>query len=426
MEQKQPKIVQKLLLRTFFLLMSVAAIFVGIRYVLDWREDPDSGTIDSNGMIAAIEILDDGQQAVLFDAAGAKVPSPDYEPGKMDRDLVWRPDGNRIFFSSDRGESAYHIFRWNPGSKKVDQRSTGTLSKFDPSFEYADPSNAAAVKLAGETALITQGGFVLDFNVRKATTLQMLPPARGVTVGADEESGSSGQFDAIYKRYGNAFRTARWLKNQEYIAAIMKRDEGEVLIIQKVNAADASELMPRALFGGDRIDMDVDPKTGNLVFTVLNFQFPDLDNIPPDNIKDGKVVKPFTHGIFIVDPSVKGVDAIAPIAISQDDKLAFGPAAVNPDGSQIATTTGTYDGVNFEPAGLAVMPLQPGGMQGGTAVVSGQIYELSWHPNGESLLYIKRAGSERAIYKIGRDGSAETKVSSGGNYMTPKFSPQSK
>lgn len=428
MEQtKHPKIVQKLLLRTFFLLLAVAGVFLGIQYVLQWREDPDTGVIDSNGMVAALEILDDGQQVVLFDKDGKKVQSPDYKPGKTDRDIVWRPDGNRVFFSSDRTDGAYHLFRWNPGSEKVDQKSTGTLSKFDPSFPVVDTADASAIKLAGDTAMITQGGFVLDFNIRKSTAQQLLPPPGGVTMGADEEGGGgSGQFDSVYKKYGTAFRTARWIKNQEYIAAIMKSDVGEVLIIQKMAAKDPSELVPRPVFGGDRIDMDVDPSTGNVVFTILNFQFPDPENIPAGNIKNGRAVKPFVHGIFVMDPTKTGNDSLAPIAISQDDKMAFGPVSVSPDGSQIATTTGVFDGTNFEPAGMAVMPLQPGGMQAGTPVVSGKIYEITWHPNGETLIFIKRVGSERAIYKINKDGSTEVKVSDGGNFMTPKFSPQSK
>lgn len=425
--EKQPKIVHKLLVRTFILLLAVAGVFLGIQKVLDWRKDPDSGVSDTAGMVAALEILPEGQQAVAFDVAGKKVPSPDYVAGKTDRDLVWRPDGNRIFFSSDRKEGAYHIFRWNVGAGTVDQRSTGTLSKFDPSFSPVPPgSDAATITAAGNNALITQGGFVLEFNMREATTQQLLPPPGGVTVGADEGSGGSGQFDALYKRFGNSFRLARWVGNGGHIAAIMKRDEGEVLIIQNLNATDEKEMLPRAIFGGDRIDLDVDPKTGAAVFTVLNFQFPDLDNIPAESIKNGKAVKPFVHGIFIMDVSKPGNEGLAPLAISNDMKQAFGPVSVSPDGSQIAVSTGIYDGNNLDPVGLIAMPLKPGGMQEGTGLVRGKIYEASWNPKGDVLVYIKREGKERAIYRINRDGSSETKVSDGGNYMTPKFSPQSK
>jgi Tol biopolymer transport system component len=426
MDQKQPKIVQKLLLRTFILLLAVAGVFLGIQWVLDWRKDADAGTSDTNGMIAALEILDEGQRAVIFDSAGNKVPSPEYASGKTDRDIVWRPDGNRLFFTSDRKEGAFHLFRWNIGKGTVDQRSTGTLSKFDPSFPtVTDYSDKAEVEAAGNTALLTQGGFVLAFDIRETSSQQLLPRPSGVSV-AEEGGGGAGQFDALYKRYGNSFRSARWAGNGEYVAAIMKGDEGEVFIVQKLEGSTAEDAMPRAYFGGDRIDMDVDPKTGRIVVTVLNFQFPDLENIPRENIKNGRSVKPFLNGVFAVDPTKVGQASLTPIALSNDLKMSFGAPAVSPDGTQIAITTGSYDGATFAPAGLALMPLQAGGMQSGKPIVGGRIFEVSWHPNGETLTYIKRLESERAIFKINKDGSTETKVSTGGDYMTPKFSPQSK
>jgi len=432
MQDKQPKIVHKLLVRTFILLLAVAAVFVGIQWVLKWRKDPDSGTADTNQMIAAIQIHEEGQQAVLFDASGNKTPSPEYQPGKTDRDLAWRPDGNRLFFVSDRKQDSFQIYRWNPARGAVDQRSTGTLSKFDPSFPIVDLSESAALASAGQKVLITQGGFVLEYDLKESTSQQLLPPPSGVTVGAEEGAGGSGQLDALYKRYGNAFRVARWIKNGAYIAAIMKGDEQETLIIQQMTAATGTpeeqmlQLAPRAVMGGDRIDMDVDPKTGNLVFTVLNFQFPDRDNIPERNIKNGRVVKDFVNGIFIYDPSKPTEEALLPIAISNDPKNAFGPAVCGPDGSKVMVTTGSYDGATYTPAGLAILPNTPGGIQSGTPLIGGAIYEASWHPAGTSVTYIKREGGKRSIYKINVDGSGETKVSDDGNYMTPFFSPQSK
>jgi dipeptidyl aminopeptidase/acylaminoacyl peptidase len=423
-QQKQPKIVQKMLLRTFFLLLAVAAVFLGINFVLNWRKDPDTGTSDTVGMVAAIEILPEGQQAVLFDSSGKKTPSPDYEKGKTDRDIAWRPDGNRLFFTSDRKEAAYHLYRWNPGTGSVDPKSTGSLSKFDPSFPtVADPSDKVAVDAAGKEALLTQGGVVLAFNILESSAHQVLPPPGGVTVGSEEGDGNSGQFDGLYKKFGNAFRSARWLKDQEFIAGIMKRDEGEILIIQKLVGQDVKDLTPRALMAGDKIDIDVDPKTGSVIFTVLNFQFPDITNIPPESIKDGKVIRPFVNCIFAYDPASNNV---VRIALSNDEKQAFGPAVVSPDGSQIAVTTGSYDGTTYVPAGLALMPVQDGGMNVGTPLVKGQIYEISWSPNGETLTFIQKDGKERAIYKVNKDGSGLAKISDGGNYMTPKFSPQVK
>ena len=433
MEEKQPKIVHKLLVRTFLLLVTVAAVFVGIQYVLGWRKDPDSGVADTKQVIAAIQILENGQQAVLFDSAGKKTPSPDYVDGKTDRDIAWRPDGNRLYFVSDRKQDAYHIYRWNPASGAVDQRSTGSLSKFDPSFPIPTSDEGAALSNAGKNALIIQGGFVLNFDLTESTSQQLLPPPSGVTVGAEEGAGGSGQFDALYKKYGNAFRAARWLKGGDYIAAVMKGDEHETLIIQRMTAADASseeermmQLAPRALMGADRIDMDVDPTTGNLIFTILNFQFPDRDNIPERYIKNGRVVKDFLNGLFTYDPTKAANEALTAIAMSNVEKNAFGPPACSPDGSKILVATGSYDGNSFTPVSLAVIPNTIGGIQNGSLLVRGAIFEASWHPSGTSIAYVKRDGGKRSIFKINADGSAETKISDDGDYMTPIFSPQSK
>lgn len=267
---------------------------------------------------------------------------------------------------------------------------------------------------------------MLAFDIREASSQQLLPPPGDVTVGSEEGSGGTGQFDALYKRFGNSFRSARWAGNGDYIVAIMKRDEGEVLIVQKLNATEKEDLVPRPIFGGDRIDFDIDPNTGAVVFTVLNFQFPDMENIPKENIKNGKAVKPFLHGIFLMDVTKPVSEGLVPIAVSNEMIQAFGPPAISPDGTQIAVTTGNYDQTNYEPGGLAIMPAKAAGMQEGSPLVRGRIYEVSWHPNGTSLVYIKREGRERAIFKINRDGSGETKVSDGGNFMTPKLSPQSK
>ncbi|MFX9042746.1 hypothetical protein ABTN45_20195, partial [Acinetobacter baumannii] len=67
---------------------------------------------------------------------GTIVESPDFVKGSRDRDAVWRPDGNRIFFSSDREEKAFNIYRWNLATNKVVRRTLGKIGKTDPSFSY--------------------------------------------------------------------------------------------------------------------------------------------------------------------------------------------------------------------------------------------------------------------------------------------------
>jgi len=425
-QPKQPKIVQKLLLRTFFLLMSVAAIFLIIQKVLDWRADPDSGSADTSGMIAAVQILDEGQQAVIFDKTGQKITSPGYESGKSDRDIAWLPDGNRLYFVSDRRESAYNLYRWNTESKAVDPRSSGSLSRFDPSFlAVPDLTDSAAIKDADNSPLLVQGGFVIQYDLKNSASHQLLPPPGGVTQGTEEGDGGTGQFDTLYKKFGNSFKTARWGVDKDLVAAVMKRDVGELLIVQKLNAADQKDLIPLPLMGGEHVFVDVAPKTGVIVFTVQAFEFVDPDNPEPQFVKNGKAIKPFSHGVFAFDPAQRKSVRLVQVPTDKDSNC-FGPPSVSPDGSQVVVTTGTWDGTDFKPAGMIIMPVEDGGIGKGSLIAKGEIYEPSWHPNGHTLVYVKRENGKRGIYTIEKDGSGEKKIADDGNYMQPKFSPQSK
>lgn len=424
MDSKQPKIVQKMLLRTFFLLLAVAGIFLGIQKVLDWRKDPDSGTYDSEGDIAAIQVLENGQQAVIFDNEGKKIPCPDYEDGKTDRDIVWRPDGNRLFLSSDRKSSAYNLYRWNPGSGAVTQKGLTTTSRFNPTFgNDFDPADPGSVAAASNEALITQGGFILNMDLKEDSTTQVLPIARGVTVGSEEGSGGEGQLDSIYKAYGRSFRSARWAMGGEYICAIMNRDEGECFISQRSPFRSKELELPKGLFAGEKLWMDSNPKTGEVVVVVRDYDFPDLDKIPEEYIKNGKAVKPFRNGIFSWNPAEQ---KLTRIAIQLDQKIAFASPAVSPDGSQVAVVAGEWDGTNFVPKALVLSPIQEGGIQVASPLVSGTIYEPAWSPDGKKLVYAKRVDGKRAIFTIDKDGANEKKVSDDGDYLTPQFSPQLK
>ena len=84
-----------------------------------------------------------------------------------------------------------------------------------------------------ETGLMTAGGFVLEFDPKKGSTHQVLPPVGKERGSQEAEEGSASQFDEIYQRLGSSFREAKWLKGKEYVAAVMRREEGgEILIVQ--------------------------------------------------------------------------------------------------------------------------------------------------------------------------------------------------
>lgn len=424
----KPKYERKMFNSFFGLWVALGVIGGGYLFLVSNKEDlGDFGSADTAGQIAAIQIHDEGQQVVIFDKLGKKSLSPNYTAGKTDRDIAWRPDGNRLFFVSDRGQPAFNVFRWNLSTNDVNQRGISTLSRFDLSFrQILNPEDKSFVDAANQTVLLSQGGFILELDAKKGTTQQILPPKGGVTVGSEEGSGSSGQLDALYQKLGTSFRSARWLHGDDFLAVVMKRDEGEILFVQKNPARATQEDTPRVLAAGEKISMDVDPKNGILVFTVLDFKFPDPENIPEGNIKDGKVIRPFKHGIFAYDTTKEGNEALVRIGISNDDKVAFGAPAVSPDGTQVVIPGGHYDGTSFTPQALGIMAVQPDGGSVGSRIAAGPIYEPAWSPDGRSLTYIKRDGGHRSIFTIDKDGANEKKVSDDGDYMTPKFSPQIK
>ena len=422
-----PKIARKLVTRSVILMITLAVLFYGYHWAQQQKGDFDFAPANTSGMVAAIRLEDEGSRAVAFGADGKLIENPGYEPGNTDRDLVWQPDGNRVFFVSDRAKvagtnvKAFNIFRWNPTTGDMpSQRTEGTRGRSNPSFsdEEAEGKNASA--------LIVSGGFVLEFTPKDKSTRQVLPPVSNeVAAGKEEEGdGSVSQFSQAYENLGTSFRIAKWVKGKRYIAAVMRSDTGEVLVLQDLEPGDKGLKPPRPVVAGEHVEIAISPKDGKVVYSVQNFRWPN-DKMIPDQFKKGNVVTvPFRHSIGIFDP--ENPDESAPVAISNSDKIAFGQPSISPDSSVIAVTVGNFADTALAPKQLVVMPLRSGGGASPAVLVQGEVYEPSWHPNGKSLVYVKRANGKRTLFTIGNDGSNEKALSTDGDFASPKFSPQSK
>lgn len=413
----QPKISQRMLLRFAIGLFIVAALFFGYRWWKDYSQDPDlPRENDTKNLISAMELLDEGSRAVVIDENGEVIASPDYTDGKNDQTPVWQPDGNRLFFVSDREEGSYNVFRWNLASKKVMRRSVGTRSVGWP-VHFA-PNSAPG---ANESMLVTSGGVVLEFFPRDSRTAQVLPPVQKERGGGEE--GAAGQFEQTYQQLGTSFRMARWSRDKKYIAAVMRReDESEILIIQDTAGANP----PQVIISGKRIEVDADPAHEAFVFLVNGFRFHNPEQIPPESIKDGKVVVPFTSVIGKVDPD--DLKTLAPILSSNDEKIGFQHIRVSPDGNQVAAIAGKLDAnMNFEPSELFVVPAQTGGAKDLKRLIGGRLFEPAWHPNSQKLVFtMYDENNKRSIFTINTDGSGLANVTGGkGEFKDPAFSPQS-
>jgi hypothetical protein len=422
-EATTAKITRKHVKRVIVWVVVLGAVAAGLIWMLNNRSKmADLGSYNSAGDIAAIETQGDGARAVIIKANGTVVPSPEYREGATDRDITWKPDGNRLFFVSDRyrkneaGSYEPHVFRWNPASNKVERRTIDSRGKGHLSFSV--PGSATP----SETCLMLAGGTVLELDPTSGESKQVLPPRKQNSTqasGRGEEGGKS-QFEDTYQVLGTSFLSARWCKDKKYIAAIMRRENGaELLMVQDTSGSKP----PVPIAAADHISMDINPVSGMIIYTLVGFQFIDTD---PKNlqqfIKNGKIVPPYRHVLGMFDPDTHQMTLIG---TSNSDNVAFARPAVAPDGTTLAIIVGSYEQHNILPRELALVPAAANGGTTPQHLTPGFIEDASWDPAGEKLVFTRRQkDGNRAVVIINRDGSNATELTKSSDFSEPAFSPQ--
>jgi hypothetical protein len=313
------------------------------------------------------------------------------------------------------------VFRWNPGAD-------------DASSRTIDRSNRSAISFPGDMKspdandmlLMVSGGNVQTLDAKKQTTPVVLPPPSStITESKDEEQGGpQALFQALYGDLGTSFRFARYCKSGRFIAAVMEREGGEVLILQNMQPKDGQLPRPIPVVAGDRVDFDVNPIDGSIVYVAQNFKLPDPDHVPAMFRKGNRIVLPFKHVVGFIDPE-KG--AQAPIGATGDNNVSFGSPAVSPDGSSVLLVVGPYDPSTSSQVAKEILtvPIKPGGIQARSVLVEGDAHEPAWSPDGSSVVFAMRSNGHRDIYKIAKDGSNQVNLTAGkGDFSLPLFSPQ--
>ena len=412
----QPKIVQRLLVRTAGFLFVLAILFGGYRWAIEQHGDFDKGG-DSVGMIAALRREPNGQQAVLIRPDGTVFGTKSWKEGVTDREPVWSPDGRFLYFASDRKDNTFHIFRWNPTSDDAQSRTDKGGSRSNPTFAPGDTESRP---------LIVSGGMVRELDPTTFKAPQILPPPNSEIAqsGSGDEQGTESALAGYGGGLGKSFRIARYLPGRQAVAAVMRREEGEVLIIQSLTPVNDRVPKPIPVMAGDRIDFDLDPSTGALVCAVQNFRWVDRDAVPAQFRKGNRIVTPFRNMIGIIDPKT-GTPSI--MGASPDDKSAFGAPHVSPDGTRVLATAGSVQDGSLLPEVLLTMPLRAQGAQQASVLARGEVYEPSWSVDGKRIVYAKRTGGKRDVYTMNADGTEEKNLTQGkGDYATPLFSPMVK
>jgi hypothetical protein len=290
---------KKMLVRTAVGLFAIAALFLLYQWIAKITLDPDFGTTDTSDMIAAVEFTEDGSHIVLFDANGKKTAVPGFVEGRSDIDPVWRPDGQRIFFSSNRLGSSNNVFRWNIVSNAVDHKLKGSRSASSPYFGPPNWPNLA------NSGLVTVAGNVFDFNQQEQKTRQLLPPIEFQNVGDAE----AGHLQERYEGLGTSFKTAKWGKDRKVMYTVMTRENDEIFVVNFMEQVGEQPVGPVTVFAGQAIQFDVSPD-GTAVVSIQGFEFPDPAQIPAELMVGGKAIKPWRNGLFAL--TVQDDGRIAP------------------------------------------------------------------------------------------------------------------
>lgn len=410
---------KKMARRTLFSVLAILVLVLAFQWWTKNVRDPNFGSFDSAGYIAAIRSKGDASQVVLIDPSGEVIESPDYVAGSADENPVWTPDGQRIYFMSDREKRQNHIFRWNPSPRfeGVQRLTIDSRSKQGLTFDVpgAETKNLDGLYLSGGTVMY------FDPNAEKPTR-QVLPPTT-LNATSTEGEGAGGQFDQLYSKFGSSFKIAKWGPNKSWIACVMRQSEGgEMLIIQDMKAENAPpEPIPLM---GDRIDIDVS-KTGRLVATFLHCRF--FEPMAPPEAKQGGVMKaPFRHGTILIDVSLGGNSRMVPIVTHQSDKIAFTLPKISPDGESVAFLAGPNNGVgHIAVSAVYVAKLEDGGGKESVAAIkSPLVRDAQWTTDGSKLLLTMLEGDGQAIYSVNKDGSDLKNLTKGlGSFRSPRMSP---
>lgn len=413
---------KKIATRFVICLFGIAALFGFWRVVQWYTSDPVRfATADTVGWVSALEYTDMGARAVVFLPDGEEKPVPGSTETSQDMAPVWNLSGNHLYFSSDREEGSYHIFRWTLGTNRVDRRTFGSRSVTNPWFAHQP-------LIGGQDhPLVSSGGLVFQLDVSAGRMDQVVPPAVQLVAG-EEGAGLLGQLDQYKGQMGLptdaniSVRSGKYTPDRSTIFAIIRRDGGEVFFTQRV-IGPLEQLRPIALFAGRAVDYDV-ASDGSAVVILRNFQFPNPDRPPMEFVQNGRVVKPFRHAVFRVMFTDEGPQ-VAPIFISNEDEMAISEGVISPDGSKLLAIVGeqSEDG-SFMAREMRVMPLVADGFRQSAVVARGDVRNPAWSPDGERVAFVRGAPGQAQVAVVNRDGSDLKALSGEGDWSYPAFSPQ--
>lgn len=406
-------------------LAAIGLILAGFIYWFSTR-DPgrplvDIPPVNTQNYIAALKETNSGERVVAITPEGT-IKEPVAGEEISDKEIVWKPDGRRILFVSNRAANgSFQIFEWIPDrDNKPYQLTLGTASRQNPWFL---PDGSAFTYASQGAVLIT--------NYDRLRSRRLMPPSAEPDEPETEEgqvraAGDEHEHDVITQAWssiaqaleGDAFTHGFVDSSRKFFAGIYTTARGTVFVTQFLDPQNQDEARARAWFGGNTIQASFDAEKAISVVSIVEFYWPIRQAIPEQFINpDGTAKRAFVNAVFIVDAKTNNP---VPLFLSQDGQQALTSPALSPDGSEVAFVVREKSGDSYESVSLAIAPVKEGGASEAKFIAQGKIESPAWSPDGEQLTFIR----DGDVWTIRRDGSAEKNLTQGkGRFRTPKFSP---
>lgn len=364
-----------------------------VQWLIYIKQDPDFGQTQTKNWISALQkdttgttraIVVQSNDVILLSPNSSKKMHPYDRILKKtnDQSLTWQHDGQRLFFISNRERRALDIYRWNLASNKVERRSYNSRPKSELDFSSSDSQ---------EKGILVSGAEVLEFSPKEGSMRQLLPP-----IQPDSKA------FVFYQKLGGHFLKAKWLKKRNLIVAALQTEHTkQTLIIQNINQASNFIDLPKIIAEGVSVDFDVS-SSNELIFTVQNQKFLEKNELP-----------------LVSELYLLRLNTDEKHLIHQTDKFMMIQPTVSPDGK---LGTIILKRSQKGPDQLFILSSQTGVP---IQMIKGNIKDVSWHPNSNVILYIKRTTKgNNAIYRYDLLSKREEQITLDDfDYEYPKFSP---
>jgi hypothetical protein len=413
---------KQLIIRSVVLIVIVAVLAATYYWLVSRPQDRPLMIIppvDSKGYILALMETEDGQKVVSI-APDGKIRGRNVAENISDTSPIWSKTGEHIIYISNQtSDGSYQIFEWIPDRENEPfQLSPNGASRSSP-WLTGD----------GKLLLYASQGDISGMTYPQRQTRKVMPPYRQSQSGRTEEGivdTDSVRSDLVSQAWSNlseqmrgeSFENGFLDPEKNYFIGVYITARSKVLVIQNLKPNDAREATAVVPFGAEDIQIDVSTVSPIAVVSIVQYRDPIPEAIPPERIRpDGTVIYEFVNALFAIN--LREQQTIPLFAVPNSEQLLVSPA-ISPDGKQVAVVPVQRKADKIQTQGIAILPIKEGGAQEARLIVSGNVTDPSWMPDGSGLLFIR----DGDVWQVNADGTGEKQITrNAGKFHHPQRSP---